>query len=120
MPEHRGEKPAIVFLLRQALPFFVCRDPGTQVFPAMQVGEHLRAYLLRSELPHDRERYRPAELIQRPMREFRATGGSYSTRAELKVIALADAPSVKRGPWEDEPQRIADAPDFEFHADVIT
>ena len=87
MPEHRGEKPAIVFLLRQALPFVVCRDPGTLVLPAMLVGEHLRAYLPRSELPHDRERYRPAELIQRPMREFRATGGSYSTRAELKVIS---------------------------------
>ena len=82
----------------------------------MEVGQDLRAYLVRRELTHDRECDPPFELVQRLMRQAGARSRTDAARRHLELITFAGTPGLQNRLRDNYAQGVSDASDSDFHA----
>src|SRR6266566_7000332 len=118
--EHGGKELTVVSRLEDSPPLVVGRDPDPVRLPAMKIGQTLGPDFIwcaacaygcsKSEL----------ELVKDILRAKIAAQRMDATARELESITLSDSPLLERGFGNDDSEGIADGPNDELHADVIT
>jgi hypothetical protein len=119
-PQHRREELAVIGPRGDVPPFVIRRNPRALSTPAMKVGQDLRPYFARRELPHDGQSNRSLELIQGLMPQARARGRTQTTRCQLEPVPFTDSPGLEDRFRDNDSQRVSDASNRYLHAVVIT
>lgn len=120
MPQHGGEKRAIIFTSRYLTPFIVSGNPGALVLPAVKVSCNLGAYLTRRVPANDGQRERKPQLVKLTVGKAAASRRADSPFGELELIALAHSPRLKHWFGQQYAQRIAYTPYTNPHEEIIT
>src|ERR1700690_4412029 len=93
--QHRRKQFAVIFRLRNGVPFVIGRNPRPLIFPWMQICEHLGSNFPRRKASHHCKSNATLLFIQFLMRKTTSSRRPNAARREFQLIALANAPLVQ-------------------------